>query len=164
MLCKARYYINNDDLVTLYYAIFSSHLIYGSQIWGQYINTFNSKIFKLQNRALRIISFANFRADSNPLYSNLKILKLGDLIVLQNCLFVHDTLNKVSPLCFHNYFQHTRNLHQHNTRGADFGCLLVTPYSTTRYGINSITRSCVQNWNDISRHSSFDLVSISRHK
>ena len=164
MLCKARYYINNDDLVTLYYAIFSSHLIYGSQIWGQYISTFNSKIFKLQNRALRIISFANFRADSNPLYSNLKILKLGDLIVLQNCLFVHDTLNKVSPLCFHNYFQHTRNLHPHNTRGADFGCLLVTPYSTTRYGINSITRLCVQNWNDISRHSSFDLVSISRHK
>ena len=100
MLCKARHYINNDDLVTLYYAIFSSHLIYGSQIWGQYINTFNTKIFKLQNRALRIISFSNFRADCNPLYSNLKILKLGDLKVLQNCSFVHDTLKKLSPSCF----------------------------------------------------------------
>ena len=32
MLCKARYYINNDDLVTLYYAIFSSHLISGGSI------------------------------------------------------------------------------------------------------------------------------------
>ena len=77
MLCKARHYINNDDLKTLYYAIFSSHLIYGSQIWGQHINTFNNKIFKLQNRALRIIYFDNFRADSNPLYINLKIVRLA---------------------------------------------------------------------------------------
>ena len=33
MLCKARHYITNDDLKTLYFAIFSSHLIYGWQIW-----------------------------------------------------------------------------------------------------------------------------------
>ena len=32
MLCKARHYITNDDLKTLYFAIFSSHLIYGFQI------------------------------------------------------------------------------------------------------------------------------------
>ena len=41
MLCKARHYITNDDLKTLYYAIFSSHLIYGCQIWGQTTNVFN---------------------------------------------------------------------------------------------------------------------------
>ena len=71
MLCKARHYISSDELKTLYYAIFSSHLIYGCQIWGQVTNTFNQKIFKLQNKALRIISFSDFRANSNPLYSNL---------------------------------------------------------------------------------------------
>ena len=162
MLCKARHYINNEDLVTLYYAIFSSHLMYGSQIWGQYINTFNTKIFKLQNRALRIISFADFRADSNPLYSNLKILKLGDLIVLQNCLFVQDILKKVSPSCFHDYFQLTRNLHPCNTRGSDFGCIFVPFNNTIRYGINSITRTCIQNWNDIAKHFSTNLALLSR--
>ena len=164
MLCKARHYINNADLTTLYYAIFSSHLMYGSQIWGQYINTFNSKIFKLQNRALRIISFSNFRAEADPLYANLKILKLSDLITMQNCLFVHDTLKKVSPPCFHNYFQHTRNIHPINTRNADFGCLVVTKSNTIRYGINSIITSCIKNWNAISKHFNFDLVSISRNK
>ena len=40
MLCKARHYISSDELKTLYYAIFSSHLIYGCQIWGQVTNTF----------------------------------------------------------------------------------------------------------------------------
>ena len=68
MLCKARHYITTNDLKTLYFAIFSSHLIYGCQIWGQCTNVFNKKVFKLQNRALRIISFSDFRADSNPLY------------------------------------------------------------------------------------------------
>ena len=51
MLCKTRHYIPAEDLKTLYYAIFSSHLIYGCQIWGQVTNTFNQKMFKLQNRA-----------------------------------------------------------------------------------------------------------------
>ena len=80
MLAKARHYISKDDLKSLYYAIFSSHLIYGCQIWGQVVNSFNHKIFKLQNRALRIITFSDLRADSTPLYCDLKILKLVDLI------------------------------------------------------------------------------------
>ena len=164
MLCKARHYINNDDLKTLYYAIFSSHLIYGSQIWGQHINTFNNKIFKLQNRALRIIYFANFRADSNPLYINLKIVRLNDLIIMQNCLFVHDSLKKNSPLCFHDYFKHTRDIHSLNTKSAESGCLFVTTCNTVRYGLNSITRTCISNWNDITTRLNFDLVSLSRNK
>ena len=61
---------------------------------------FNQKVVKLQNRALRIITFSDFRADSNPLYADLNILKVADHITLQNCLFVHDALNKVSPICF----------------------------------------------------------------
>ena len=100
MLCKARHYIQTDDLKTLYFAIFSSHLMYGCQIWGQKTTVYNQKIFKLQNRALRIISFADFKADSKPLYSNLKILMLKDQIVMQNCLFVHDALKKYLPLVF----------------------------------------------------------------
>ena len=38
MLCKARHYISSDELRTLYYAIFSSHLN-ACQIWGQLTNS-----------------------------------------------------------------------------------------------------------------------------
>ena len=164
MLCKARHYINLEDLITLYYAIFSSHLIYGCQIWGQHINTFNKKVFKLQNRALRIISFSNFHADSNPLYKNLRIIKLNDQITLQNCLFIHDTLKKVSPVCFHEYFKQTNVIHNQYTIGASLGCLYVTRSNTITYGLNSITRTCISNWNDITNTFNFDLASLSRKK
>ena len=163
MLCKARHYITNNDLKTLYFAIFSSHLIYGCQIWGQSTNVFNKKVFKLQNRALRIISFSDFRADSNPLYANLKILKLKDQIVLQNCLFVHDTLSKVSPICFQVYFKQTRVIHSQNTKSANLGCLFVTHSGSVRYGLNSTTNKCISNWNDITKKFNLDLFTLTRN-
>ena len=53
MLSKARYYVPEKELVSLYYAIFSSHLSYGSQIWSQNSNSCLDKIISLQKRALR---------------------------------------------------------------------------------------------------------------
>ena len=164
MLCKARYYINNVDLKSLYYAIFSSHLTYGSQVWGQSLNVFNERIFKLQNRAIRIISFSNLYANSNPLYANLKILKLVDQITVQNCLFVHDSLNDVSPICFHEYFKQTKEMHSLNTKGSNLGCLYVNSCSTVRYRLNSITNKCISDWNNMTKTINFDLLSLSRYK
>ena len=164
MLCKARHYVLKDDLRILYFAIFSSHLIYASQIWGQVTNSFNQKIFKLQNRAIRIISFSDFRANSNPLYSNLNILKLRDQIVLQNCLFTHDSLNNTAPRCFNDYFKHSRDIHTLNTRHANLGCLFPSHYGTFRYGIFSITNNCISNWNALSKALNMDLFTLTRYQ
>ena len=119
-------------------------------MWGQVTNTFNQNIFKLQSRALRIISFSDFGADSNPLYGSLNILKLQDQIVLQNCIFVHDALNNISPKCFREYFQRARQIHPLNTRNAELVCLFPSHCGTIRYGIFSITNNCISNWNAIS--------------
>ena len=164
MLCKARHYISKDDLKILYYALFSSHLIYGCQIWGQTLNSFNTKITTLQNRALCIITFSDFYAHRNPLYANLNILKLEDQVKLQNCLFVYDVLTKVSPICFHKYFTLTKTIHPLNTKNAKLGCLFVTNSGTVTYGLNSITNKCISNWNDITKKFNVDLLSVKRHQ
>ena len=123
-----------------------------------------TKTFNLQKRALRIISFADFHAEINPLYSNLKIIKLSDQITLQNCLFVHDALKKVSPVCFHDYFKKTNQIHSIPTKSSSLGCLYVTKTNTVRYGLNSITRTCISNWNYITQKLNSDLTSLSRLK
>ena len=164
MLCKACHFISSDDLKILYYAIFSSHLINGCQIWGQYTNIFNGRVFKLQNRALRIISFVNFCADSTPLYHNLNIITLSDHITIQNCLFVHDTLKRISPICFHDYFVPTQNIHPIYTTNSSLGCLYVTKSNTVRFGLNSITHSCISQWNCLTKKLNCDLTSLSRYK
>ena len=164
MLAKARHYISKDDLKSLYFAIFSSHLTYGSQIWGQVCNSFNNRIFKLQDRALRIISFSDLRADETPIYRDLKILKLDDHIVLQNCLFAHDALHHVSPICFHDYFKYSREVHSLQTRTYSTDSLFVQHSGTIRYGINSITSKCVSKWNHLTSVLKCSLYSISRFK
>ena len=162
ILCKVRHYIEKNDLKTLYYAIFSSHLSYGCQIWGQKQNIHNRKIFTLQNTALRIISFSHFRADCDPIYARLNILKLTDQIKLKNCLFVYDALTKVTPFSFHDYFKQTTEVHSMRTKSASSGCIHVTSCNTTRYGLNSVARKCIDDWNKISKSLSLNLLTIPR--
>ena len=56
MLAKIRHYINEKTLSMVYHGMFSTLLLYGSQIWGQ-SNQSVSKMEKLLNKALRIINF-----------------------------------------------------------------------------------------------------------
>ena len=56
-----------------------------------------NKIFKVQNRAIRIINFEDNDVDTNLLYKSNEILILEDLIKLQNILHVHDYLNNSLP-------------------------------------------------------------------
>ena len=162
MLCKARHYVPGEELLSIYYAIFSSHLVYGSQIWGQNINIFTEKVFKLQNRAMRILSFADFHANENPLYKMLNVLKLKDLIALQNCLFVHDFLNKKLPICFNTYFQQVSEIHPMNTKSSELGCLYVPFFATSKYGLNSITRKCIDIWNFFTKTFNCNLNKLTR--
>ena len=162
MLTKVRHFVPYNELTSIYHAIFSSHMIYGSQVWGQNIDTHTEKVFKLQNRAIRTISFSDFHADPNPVYKNLKILKLEDLVTLQNVLFVHDYLKKTLPDCFDTYFKKINEVHNIGTVNSELGCLFTPFLSTTRYGLNSITRKCIDSWNKFTKLFELDLVKLSR--
>ena len=89
MLSKARHYIPSDELISLYYAIFSSHMTYGCQIWYNN-NVYSDKIKSSQNKAIRAITFSDFNAPPKPLMKEKNILPISELIILQNILFVHD--------------------------------------------------------------------------
>ena len=53
MLSKIRHYVSYNTLISIYYAIFSSHMTYGCQIWGQKGNTNRNKTsYKPVQRAL----------------------------------------------------------------------------------------------------------------
>ena len=72
MLSKARHMISLIHLKMLYFAIFSSHLTYGCQIWAQKSNIFNRKVFTAQNKAVRIMTFLMFGQVANQYMGNLK--------------------------------------------------------------------------------------------
>ena len=60
MLSKIRHYVDEKTIRNIYFGIFSSVMTYGSQIWGQFPNSHVKRIEKLQNKALRVINYADF--------------------------------------------------------------------------------------------------------
>ena len=162
VLSKSRHYVPPEELRSIYYAIFSSHLTYGCQVWGQSINTYTEKLFKLQNRAMRIISFSDFHANPQQIYKNYKIFQLKDFISLQNCMFIHNYLNNNLPTCFDTYFQLIKQVHSIDTRLSQLGCLFVPHYSTTKYGLNSITKKSIDSWNLLTKTFNCNLKTYSQ--
>ena len=162
MLSKARHFVPKEELVSLYHAIFGSHLSYGSQVWSQDPNPHLNKIVSLQKRAVRTITFSDFDAHSSPIFKDLKVLKLMDNVKINNCLFVHDYLNNHLPSCYNNYFTLLSDLQDTGTKARELGCLFVPKHRTTKFGLKSFTRKCIDQWNYFSSKFKINLKDISR--
>ena len=163
MLSKIRHYVPKEELKSIYYAIFSSHMTYGCQIWGQKITYHNEKIFKLQNKAIRIINFKSYDADPNPLYKESGILKLQDFVKTQNCMLVHDFMNNALPSCFQDYYFKTNTM-QIQTRNSWLGCLFIPSAKTSTYGLNSITQQAISIWNITTKANKTNISDLSRYQ
>ena len=134
----------------MYHALFSSHLKYGSQIWGQTNNIIHqNKISLLQKAALRIITFSDFGTPSSPLFKENGILRLNDHVTLENYLFVYDFLKNTLPDCFNNYFKTLKETYRSNVRthNSKSGCLYLPPVKSTKYGLNSMKLKSINAWN-----------------
>ena len=150
MLAKARHYVPDLELKNIYHAIFSSHILYGSQVWTPKLVSVTDKISRLQKAAMRIMTFSEFRAHSEPLFKKLEILKFQDSIVVNNCSFVYDYLNNNLPASFNNTFIRTDDLYDYKTRQATTGKLHIPSYRTTNFGLKCIYKRCIDSWNRLS--------------
>ena len=122
-------------------------MMYGSQIWTQKLQSVSDKISILQKNAMRIMTFSDFRAHSEPLFKQLDILKFNDNIILQNCLFVYDFLKGKLPSSFDKTFCRVDKSHSTGTRSAKTGKLSIPRYKGTSYGLKSIYKNCINSWN-----------------
>ena len=167
MIAKARHFLSNreSNLLAIYHSIYSSHMIYGCQIWGQNNSPSFNRIKVNQNNALRLVSFApSFRDHVSPIYHQYGILKLRDHITLQNLLLIHDYFNKKLPASFQDYFTLLSSLHNHGTRGALSGQLWAPNIETVRYGRNSIKNQAILSWNNFIKEfpAETDFIHLSR--
>jgi hypothetical protein len=111
MLCskisKSLYCINRlknlldrASLRKLYFSMVHSHLAYGINVYGCASATNLDKLKKMQKKAIRSICNANYRAHTAPLFKELKILPLDELIVYSNVKFMHYYYLKQLPVSF----------------------------------------------------------------
>ena len=161
IISKLRHYLPASTMISIYYALFHSHLSFASQIWGQNL-PFNSRIAKLQKSAIRLLTFSNYSAHSKPLFKQANILPFSDLIFIQNIILTHQTLNGISPLDIQNSFNLTCLSDSHATRGQNAKLLIRPSVRTSIYGLKSIRYQSILNWNQLQLHfNNTDLSSIS---
>ena len=107
------------------------------------------------------MTFSHFQAHSSPLFKELKLLKLPDIVTSSNIIFTHDTLDKKSPTIFNDYFKHKQIKH----RLFSLQTPLSIPNGSLEFPIydNSGNKStkfiCVSEWNQIHRELSIKFFS-----
>jgi hypothetical protein len=132
-LSKSLYLLNSvknvlpaKTLLLLYYSMFHSHLIYAIQLWSCTSQSLINSLFKLQKKAIRIIANAKFNAHTEPLFKQLEILPLPDLISFFNLQFMHRFIYNLLPLAFvGEWMTNERNIGDNSMRLRNFDNLLI---------------------------------------
>ena len=94
--------LNPKALKSVYYALFHSNLIYCLPIWSCTSQKNISSIFKLQKYAIRVISHSKYNAHTEPIFKDLKILPLSNLISFFNLQIMQRYVQGFLPSSFNN--------------------------------------------------------------
>ena len=105
IMYKARLYLELNILRNLYYSFIYPYLSYGALIWGSNYKTKLKPIFILQKRALRAITFSEYRAPSKPIFEKLQILNIYEIVQYQlgELAFKHETNQIPTIFCSYMY-------------------------------------------------------------
>ena len=118
IIARLRYYLPLSFLLTLYYALIQSQLLYGLPIWASTYQTYLIKVRKLQNKAVKILAKAHPRERVSPWYHKLNILKLDDLYQFEIAKLMYQDIYNTFFHCFYNYFANLSDSHHHTTRNS----------------------------------------------
>lgn len=117
---RIKNFINQDCLKMLYFAMVHSHIVYCLNIYSCANTTSLQKIRTKQKEAIRVVCNAPYRAHTAPLFKQLQILPLDDLIKYTSLKFMHNFMNQKLPFSFNEIWilNRQRNI-ERNLRNAD---------------------------------------------
>jgi len=167
VISKVRHYLDRKSLMLIYNSLFDSRLNYGCLGWCTANEAIISKLRVLQNRVVRYITFSEFGSRLSPLYTNLEIIPLDEIIFLQRTIFMHALTYSNLPSVFTVYCSRPnqdRRITRYNSNRN-----FVLPVSKTLRGQASIKFAGPKAWEkvpndikDIAFRKPF-TVSMKRH-
>ena len=92
IMSRAKYLLNKKLLILLYNALILPYLNYCSVIWGSNYISNLKPVITAQKRVIRLLAGAGRIAHTSPLFRELRLLKLTDLVNKQLLLILHDYL------------------------------------------------------------------------
>ena len=111
ILNKLKRFLPQYVLLMLYNSLILPQLQYAILCWGFK----SSRLFKLQKRAVRIITCSNYNDHTEPLFKQLNLLKLAHLYDVSKLKFYHKLKYDKLPVYFMENIS-TSKVHHHHTR------------------------------------------------
>ena len=153
---RIRNYVDSDSCKLVYNGLGYSKLLYGLPVWGNADEVHIKDIVILQKKAVRIIVKKNCtihddtfeRHHSAPIFKDLGILHIRDIFVVEALKFVYDSLKKLNPPQFHDYYKFPTACHI-NTVAIRNNNLVFPRARTTTYGLKSLKYCGVSIWNGL---------------
>ena len=143
--CKTRQFVPLEILKVLYLSLFYSFVSYGIAVWALTYKSLFDPIIVSQKKIIRVMNFKESNSHTEPLFTQLQILKIRHMHELSLLSFMYH----LAPTHFHSYFTPSSEVHGYNTRLASTGDLFLTIKTTFQYGIRSIQYSGARLWNSI---------------
>ena len=129
--------------------MFYAFVSYGIAVWGLTHKTVIYTVFLIQKKILKAVTFSDTTVHSDPIFSRLGLLKVGDIFQLQLLSFMYDCYHGLVPSYFSSYFTPVASMHHYDTRAASRGDLFLQRKNTFIYGIRSIQYSGARLWNTL---------------
>ena len=118
ILYRLKDLITQTSLVILYNALILPFITYCNIVWGNCGTTKINSILLLQKRAMRLITNSRYLSPTDPLFSQLRSLKINDIHALQTAIFMHKYTFNQLPKVFDNFFTPNFNIHSYPTRNS----------------------------------------------
>ena len=146
IISKLRHCVDFNTLKTVYFALGYSYLRYCNIVWGNASKNVLKPLTVLQNRIIRIMTFAPFgRIDIDDLYSQVKLLDIAKIHYLEKAKFMYKYHNNKLPANFSNYFQiQAAVTHSYNLRNRSQNRRILSNYAE-----KMIKHNGVDIWNTI---------------
>ena len=139
ILYKLRYFVPTKTLISIYHSFIGSYLNYCPLVFG---NAYSSHLYPLevaQRKCIRVISNVNPLAHSDPLFSQLNLLKFCDVYKLNLGIYMFK---------YNDRFLASANMHNYSTRFSSTGYL--TSFNRLTLTRNqSLSFQVPNNWNGI---------------
>ena len=145
---EIRHYAPLETLKLLYYGIFLPFISHGVHVWRLTYPTHLNKVFILQKKIIKCMTFNDIMVPSSLLFHKLEFLKLMTLII-SKLLLLFMSINGLAPQYFENSFTSLSSKYSIGTRQSKKGNLFLERQNTVQYGIRSIQYAGAKLWNSI---------------
>ena len=119
IMYKARPYLDKHCLANLYHTYIYPYLIYCIEIWGNVPHCHLNPLLLLQKKIIRIITFSNYLAHTEPIFKELNILPIHKLYFNRIGILMYKYTTGLLPEVMNELYTQVNEIHDYNTRNAN---------------------------------------------